>query len=80
VLDEYVDEDEIVLFVEGKVVALSALATAALFAVESEWTDSATIAAHLEGRFGEPPVGVDALEVAESTLRSLAELAIVELR
>lgn len=80
VTDVYVEGDEAVVFVGGNVVALSALATTALLAIDERGSDSATIAARLVHRFGAPPEGVDALEMAESTLRALAEQSIIEVR
>jgi hypothetical protein len=77
-IDEYVEGDEVVVFVGDNVIALSPLATAALLAVGQEWTHVAEVSAVLLERFGSPPEGVDAVEAAQETLRSLAEHAIVE--
>ena len=80
VLDEYVEGDEAVVFVGGHVVALSALATAALFAVGTPWTEAAAIEAALVAKFQDPHPGTSALETTHSTLVSLAELGILELQ
>jgi hypothetical protein len=80
VLDEYVEEDEAVVFVDGQVVALSALATTALFSVKTVWTDAAVVEAALVAKFEEPPPGTDTLAVTHSTLLSLAEVGLLELQ
>jgi len=80
VLDEYVEADEAVVFVEGQVVALSALATTALLSVGTAWTEAAVVAAALVAKFQDPPSGTNALEATHNTLVSLAELGIMELQ
>lgn len=79
VLDEYVEEDEAVVFVGGRVVALSALATMALFSVGAEWTEAAVVEVALVGKFQEPPPGTDPAAVTHNTLLSLAQLGLLEL-
>ena len=79
VLDEYVEDDEAVVFVNGQVIALSALATTALFAVGPDWTDAAAVAAALVATFGEPPPGTASLAMTLSTLHTLEDVGLVEL-
>ena len=79
VIDEYVEDDQVVVFVDGRVVALSPLATAALFSVGVAWTDVTAVSAELVARFGEPPGDSDPMEVTHTTLESLAGLQLVEL-
>ena len=79
VLDEYVEGDEAVVFVNGQVIALSALATAALLAVGPDWTDAGVVAAALVATFGEPPPGAASLAITLSTLRTLEDVGLVEL-
>jgi len=55
ILDEYVEDDEAVVFVDGQVVALSALATTALLSVGTAWTEAAVVAAALVAKFQDPP-------------------------
>ena len=78
VIDEYVAGDEAVVFAAGQVVALSELATAVLFAIESPWTEQSTIAVELVARFGDPAQGTDPMELTRTTLESLIELRLVE--
>jgi len=80
VLDEYVEEDEAVVFVGGQVVALSSLATTALLSVGTGWTEAAVVEAALVAKFEDPPSGTNALEATHNTLVSLAELGTVELQ
>ncbi len=80
VLDEYVEGDEAVVFVGGHVVALSALATTALFSVGTAWTEAAVVAAALVAEFEDPPPGTDPMAATHSTLMSLAKLGLLELR
>mgnify|MGYP001377285767 CR=1 FL=1 len=61
ILDEYVEDDEAVVFVDGQVVALSALATTALLSVGTAWTEAAVVAAALVAKFQDPPPGTDPL-------------------
>lgn len=79
VIDEFVEGDESVVFVDGQVVALSALATHVLSTVGTDWTEAVTVASALLVRFDRPPEGIDASDVADATLRALAELGILEL-
>ena len=80
VLDEYVEEDEAVVFVDGQVVGLSALATIALSSVGTAWTDAAVVEAELVAKFQEPPAGTDPMAATHSTLLSLAKLGLLELQ
>jgi len=80
VLDEYVEEDQAVVFVDGQVVALSALATTALFSVGTAWTEASVVEAALVAEFEDPPPGTDPLAATHSTLMSLAKLGLLELR
>lgn len=80
VLDEYVEEDEAVVFVGGQVVALSSLATTALLSVGTGWTEAAVVRAALVAKFQEPPAGTDPMAATHSTLLSLAELGLLELQ
>ena len=77
VIDEYVEQGEAVVFVDGLVVALSPLATVALTAVGTQWTDSSKVAVALLAVFGEPPDARSPLEVTQETLQSLEELGLV---
>jgi hypothetical protein len=80
VLDEYVEEDEAVVFVNGHVIALSPLATTALFSVGSEWTETDAVAAALVAKFDDPPPDTDPLALTRSTLQTLAEWGLLELQ
>ena len=80
ILDEYVEDDEAVVFVDGQVVALSALATTALLSVGTAWTEAAVVAAALVAEFEDPPPGTDPLAATHSTLVSLAQLGLLELQ
>ncbi len=78
VVDEYLEGDELVVFAEGRVVALSELATAALLSFGSEWAEDTVVAADLVSRFGEPAEGTDPMVLTQTTLESLATMRIVE--
>ena len=77
VIDEYVEEGEAVVFVDGRVVALSPLATTALSTVGTQWTDSRAVAAVLLAAFGPPPEDRNVMEVTHETLESLSQLGLV---
>ena len=79
VIDEYVEDDEVVVFVDGQVVALSALATTALFAVGAAWTDATAVAADAGGQVRRAAAGTDPLAMTLSTLHTLADVGLVEL-
>jgi hypothetical protein len=79
VVDEYVEGGEAVVFVDGNVVALSELATAALTSVGWEWTDLQEVTAALVAQFGEPAEGVAVDQVVTAALEQLARLSIVEM-
>lgn len=57
VLDEYVEAGESVVFVDGRLVVLSALATSVLAYVGGEGATQADVAAAMTAEHGEPPGG-----------------------
>jgi hypothetical protein len=79
VVDEYVEGGRAAVYTgQGMVVLLSELATSAWGALEHDWVSSSAIAEHLVQEFGDPGDG-EAERLTEEALRSLAEMALVEL-
>lgn len=78
-LDEYVEGDQVVVFVHGTVITLSPLATRALLRLTDSWTEASDVADMLVEEFGSPPSGVNQLVVTRTTLESLAALGVAEL-
>ena len=79
VVDEYVEDGRAAVYTtDGMVVLLSDLATSAWLALGAEWTSAESIATRLVSEYGDPGEG-DAGQLTEAALRSLAEMALVEL-
>ena len=70
VLDEYAEDGEAAVFVDGRVVVLSPLATHLFSLIAEEWTDLATLSRELELVFGVPP-DRSAAEATADALRAL---------
>lgn len=80
VLDEYVENGESAVFVDGIVLALSPVATTILAALdEVSWRDSQDVADLLTYAFGPPPDGASAADATRSGLLELADLRLVEI-
>jgi len=79
VVDEYVDGDQMAVFVGGQVVVLSAVASATLLAVSPKWTQLATITPVVVAIMGPPPEG-SAEDAVAAVLSQLRDLGLVELR
>ena len=80
VLDEYHEDGEAAVFVDGNVVVLSPLATHLLILVGDDWTELAAIASGLEEAFGPPPGETSSDEATRSALGELQEQGILDLR
>ncbi len=80
VLDEYHEDGEAAVFVDGNVVVLSPLATHLLSLVGDDWTELAAIAAGLEEAFGPPPGEGSTDEATRSALGELQAQGILDLR
>jgi hypothetical protein len=79
VVDEYVEDGRAAVYTsQGMVLLLSELATSAWGALGAGWVSSAAIAEVLIQEFGDPGAG-EAERLTEEALRSLAEMALVEL-
>ena len=79
VVDEYVEDGEAAVFVGGRVVVLSPLATHLLGLVDDdEWTDLRTLSRGLEAAFGVPPTG-SAAEATAEALQALEAEGVVEI-
>ena len=79
IVDEYVEDGRAAVYsTQGMVLLLSELATTAWGALGENWMPSTEIAAVLIGEFGDPGDG-EGLRLTEDALRSLAEMALVEL-
>jgi hypothetical protein len=78
VVDEYVEDGEAAVFVDGRVVVLSPLATHLLGLVDDEWTDLRTLSHGLEAAFGVPPIG-SAAEATAEALQALEAEGVVEI-
>jgi hypothetical protein len=79
IVDEYLEDGRAAVYADtGVVVLLSELAAAAWEVLDDSWTSSLLIAAHLVDEFGPPGEG-GAEELTDQTLRSLAEMSLVEL-
>ena len=77
-VDEYVEDGEAAVFVGGRVVVLSALATHLLGLVSDDWTDLTTLSEGLVAAFGTPPTG-SAAEATAEALRALEAEKVVEI-
>ena len=77
-VDEYVEHGEAAVFVEGRVVVLSPLATHLLRLVSDDWTDLTTLSESLVAAFGTPPTG-SAVEATAEALRALEAEKVVEI-
>ena len=79
VVDEYVEDGRAAVYTSpGMVLLLSELATTAWGALGETWVSSVEVAAVLIEEFGDPGEG-QGLQLTEDALRSLAEMALVEL-
>jgi hypothetical protein len=79
VVDEYTEDGEAAVFVDGRVVVLSPLATHLLGLVDDdEWTDLRTLSQGLEAAFGVPPTG-SAAEATAEALQALEAEGVVEI-
>jgi hypothetical protein len=78
VVDEYTEDGEAAVFVDGRVVVLSPLATHLLGLVDDEWTDLRTLSHGLEAAFGVPPIG-SAAEATAEALEALEAEGVVEI-
>jgi hypothetical protein len=76
--DEYVEDGEAAVLVDGRVLVLSPLATHLVGVVADEWTDLAPLSQALVAAFGAPPSGTAADATAEA-LRVLHAEGIVEI-
>ena len=77
VLDEYLEGDQVVVFVDGRVIALSALATAALFGRRGSGRRPSG-RRRAGGRVRRARGGSDPMAMTLTTLESLADLRLVE--
>jgi hypothetical protein len=77
-VDEYVEDGEAAVFVGGRVVVLSPLATHLLGLVTDDWTDLAAVSEGLVEAFGTPPAG-SAAEATAQALRALQAEGVVEI-
>jgi hypothetical protein len=78
VVDEYVEDGEAAVFVDGRVVVLSPLATHLLGLVADDWTDLTTVSQGLEAAFGVPPTG-SAAEATTEALQALEAEGVLEI-
>jgi hypothetical protein len=78
VVDEYTEDGEAAVFVDGRVVVLSPLATHLLGLVDDEWTDLRTLSHGLEAAFGVPPTG-SAVKATAEALQALEAEGVVEI-
>jgi hypothetical protein len=78
VVDEYTEDGEAAVFVDGRVVVLSPLATHLLGLVADGWTDLRTLSHGLEAAFGVPPIG-SAAEATAEALQALEAEGVVEI-
>jgi hypothetical protein len=80
VLDEYVEDGESAVFVDGRVLALSPIATAILSALdEMSWRSSTDVGERLEQEFGTPPDGSSTEDATQAGLVELAGWRLVEI-
>ena len=77
VVDEYVEDGEAAVFVDGNVVVLSPLATYLLGLVAYDWTELMALAEALVDAFGDPPTGQSAAEATSNALRTMEAQGIV---
>jgi hypothetical protein len=77
-MDEYTEDGEAAVFVDGRVVVLSPLATHLLGLVADDWTDLTTVSQGLEAAFGVPPTG-SAAEATTEALQALEAEGVLEI-
>lgn len=77
VVDEYVDGDQMAVFAAGQVTVLSAVASATLKAVGSEWTPVQAVAGAVVKAVGPPPE-VSPDDAITGILTTLQNLGLVE--
>ncbi len=78
-IDEYVQDGEAAVFVDGNVVVLSPLATHLLGLLGEAWVEVRTLAAGLVAEFGSPPDDADGIDATAEALRALDRMFVVEL-
>ena len=78
VVDEYVEDGEAAVFVGGRVVVLSPLATHLLGLIAEDWIDLAPLSEGLVEAFGVPPAG-SAIAATAEALRALQAEGVVEI-
>lgn len=77
VIDEYHEDGEAAVFVEGRVITLSVLATTVLGELDEEWRDAGELVPALVESFGAPAEG-SVEDAVASVLQTLAEHGLVE--
>ena len=79
IVDEYAEDGRAAVYSDGGVVlVLSDLGSLAWSLLSHEWTSAEHVAEELVRVFG-PPADGDALDLTETTLRTLADNGLVEL-
>ena len=78
-IDEYVQDGEAAVFVDGSVVVLSPLATHLLSLLDDGWSDVELLAAGLVEAFGPPPDDPKGIDATAEALRALGRISAVEL-
>jgi len=79
IVDEYVEDGRAAVYTtKGMVVLLSELATTAWTVIGDEWVTATDVAHLLVKEFGEPAEGMTE-ELTEESLRSLAEMGLIQL-
>jgi hypothetical protein len=78
-VDEYVEEGEAAVFVDGNVVVLSPLATSLLGMLDGGWSGVERLAAGLVAEFGPAPDDPEAIDATAQALEALARMSVVEL-
>ncbi len=79
VVDAYVEDGRAAVYsTRGIVMLLSELATTAWSVIGEDWVSAEYVSAALVREFGDPGGG-DAARLTEDALRSLAEMALVEI-
>lgn len=79
IVDEYVEDGRAAVYTTGgMVLLLSELATSAWTVIGDEWVAATDVARALVQEFGEPAEGRTE-ELTEESLRSLAEMGLIQL-
>lgn len=78
--DEYVENGESAVFIDGRILVLSEIGTSILAMVRDDWVDASTVADGLLEAYGPPGDGVDIEAATGAAMQNLAAEGLLEIK